>query len=258
MKTSLITSLAALALGVGAQAATMIEVRVETLGPVGLAPAIAGFSNGSFDIFDTGSVASGALEDLAETGSPAGFSPTNGGPVFGPGVGPGSPPIFGPSGAMASTIFSVDDGNGMFNIASMVLPSNDWFIGNADAFDVSSLLGASSGTSLSFDLSNVYDAGTELEDFDFSPGNGLIGITNPGGGAADFGTDQNGVISLVTGPDPFGSFANIAPGGFDTTAADFTGGPVARVTLTVVPEPSAAALGFIGAIAIAGRRSRRN
>ncbi len=158
---------------------------------------------------------------------------------------------------VTKTTFNVDDGNGMFNIAAMALPSNDWFIGNSNAFDVSSLLGASAGTMLSFDLSNVYDAGTELEDFNFSAGNGLIGLTNPGGGAPDFGTDQNGVVSVVTGSDPFGSFANIDQG-FDTTPADFTGGPVARVTLSVVPEPSSSILLGLGATALLGARRRRN
>lgn len=256
MKYLFSTTIAALVLAGSVQSATLVEVRVETLGPVGLAPSIAGFSNGSWDIFNVGAASSAQLEDLAETGSPAGFSPPNGGPVFGPGVGPGSPPIFGPGGAFASTVFSVDDGNGMFNIAAMLLPSNDWFVGNDNSFDVSSLLGAANGTTLSFDLMNVYDAGTELEDFDFSPGNGLIGVTNPGGGAADFGTDQGGVVSLVTGPDPFGSFANIEPAGLDTSAADFTGGAVARITLTTVPEPSSALLGGLGVFAFLLRRRR--
>ena len=228
-------------------AQTMIEVKFEAVGPVGLAPLIAAFSDGSFDIFDAGSAASSALEDLAETGSPAGFSPPNGGAVLGPGVGPGSPPIYAP-GAMASERFSVDDGNGMFVFASMLLPSNDWFIGNDTAFDVSSLLNAPLGTSMSFDIAMVYDAGTELEDFDASAGNGLVGVTNPGDGGPNVGTGQGGVVSMVTGPDPFAAFANLEPAGLDTTAFDFTGGNVARITLTTVPEPSSAILLLLGVL----------
>jgi len=219
-------------------AQTQIQVTVETLGPVGLAPVIANFSDGSYDIFDVGSPASAALEDLAETGSPAGFMPPSGGPLFGPGVGPGSPPIFGPSGATASETYTIDDGDAMFQLAAMVLPSNDWFIGNDVAFDVSSLIGAALGSSLSFEFSTAYDAGTEEEDFNFSPGNGLIGVNVTGGGDPDFGTDTiGGVVSVVTGPDPYASFLGIPPG-YDTTVADFTAGPIARVTLTTVPEPS--------------------
>jgi hypothetical protein len=217
---------------------TQLQVTVETVGPVGLAPVIVNFSDGSYDIFDVGSAASDALEDLAETGSPMGFAPPSGGPVFGPGVGPGSPPIYAPAGATASEVFTVDDSHTMFQIAAMVLPSNDWFIGNDTAFDVSALIGALRGSSLKFDFSLAYDAGTEEEDFDFSPGNGLIGVSNPGGGDPDFGTDTPGeVVTLVTGSDPFASFLNI-PNGFDTTTADFTSGSIASVTVTTVPEPT--------------------
>ena len=217
---------------------TQLQVTVETVGPVGLAPSIINFSDGSYDIFDVGADASAALEELAETGSPAGFSPPSGGPLLGPGVGPDSPPIFAPNGASASTVFAIDDAHNTFQLAAMVLPSNDWFIGNDNAFDISSLIGAPLGTSMKFEFSSVYDAGTEQEDFAFSPGNGLIGVSTPGGGDPDFGTDTPGeVVSLVTGPDPFGSFLNI-PKGYDTTAADFTGGSIASVTITTVPEPA--------------------
>ena len=85
----LLSILLTLGLATAGHAATTIQVRVETLGPVGIAPVIVGFSDGSFDIFDLGSAASAALEDLAETGSPAGFAPPNGGALLGPGVGPG-------------------------------------------------------------------------------------------------------------------------------------------------------------------------
>jgi len=257
MKKLLTSSLALLSLGASAQAATLIEVRADVTGPVGLAPFIVGFSDGSFDIFDTGSAASAALETLAETGAPSGFAPPSGGALLGPGVGPGSPPIFAP-GAMASTIFSVADGDGMLNLAAMLLPSNDWFIGNGNALDVSSLLGAANGTTLSFDFINVYDAGTELEDFAAAPGNGLIGIDTPGSGAPGVGTDQGGTVSLLSEADPFSIFANTSPGTFDSSAFNFNGGPIASVTLTVVPEPSVALLGLIGAVALAGSRRRRS
>lgn len=263
MKTTKITLLAmtgGLAFSASAQAVTSIRVTVETTGPVGLAPGFAAFSDGSFDLFAPGSTSSAALENLAETGSPAGLvaslGSNSGGAILGPGVGPGSPPIFA-QGASGSAIFSVADGHNMFNFASMLLPSNDWFIGNGNAadLDVSSLLGAAAGTSLMFDFVNVWDGGTELEDFDFSPGNGLIGITNPGGGEADFGTDQNGVISLVSGPDPFAAFAN-ADAGFNSTQFDFTGQTIATVTLEVIPEPSTALLGGLGLLAGLRRRRR--
>ncbi|MGJ8723591.1 MAG: spondin domain-containing protein [Roseibacillus sp.] len=260
-RTTLLAITGGLAFSASAHAATSIRVTVQTTGPVGLAPGFAAFSDGSFNLFIPGTASSSALEQLAETGSPMGLIGTlggnSGGPIFGPGVGPGSPPIFAP-GASSSAIFSVADGHNMFNFASMLLPSNDWFIGNGNGadHDISSLLGAANGATLMFDFTNVWDGGTELEDFDFSPGNGLIGVTNPGGGAADFGTDQNGVISLVSGPDPFSSFANASPG-FDSTQFDFTGSSIATVTLEVIPEPSTSLLAGL-ALATGLLRRRRS
>lgn len=105
-------------------------------------------------------------------------------------------------------------------------------------------------------MATVWDAGTELEDFAFSAGNPIGGITDPAGDAPN-GTAQGGVISVADGTDPFSVFAN-APAGFDTAGFDFNaGGPIATVTLTVVPEPSTAAfLGLVG-LGILMRRRRR-
>lgn len=233
---------------------TMIRVDVSAPSNLGLAPAIAGFSDGSFSIFQTGTAASAALEDLAETGSPAMFAPPEGGPIFGNNP---SPPIFTPGDANSAT-FSVSDGNNVFSLASMLLPSNDWFLGT-NSVNISALLNAAPGTSISIPLTTVYDAGTEEEDFAFSPGNGIVGVSTAGGGAADFGTDQNGLISVVSSPDPFGSFAN-ASAGFDSSPFDFnaSNGALATVTLTTVPEPSTNCMALFGvAFLLIGRRAHR-
>ena len=49
-------------------AQTQIEVSLTTDGPVGLAPAFAAFHDGTYDIFDVGSMSSPGLELLAELG----------------------------------------------------------------------------------------------------------------------------------------------------------------------------------------------
>ena len=102
--------------------------------------------------------------------------------------------------------------------------------GSSDPLDVSSLIGAVPGTSLQFSFSTAYDAGTEAEDFAFAPGGGLVGITTPADPAG--GTQTASPITVVSGPDPFASFANLEPMGFDTSSIDFTGGVIGTLTVT--------------------------
>ena len=239
-----------------AGAATQIRVQFTGTGPVGFAPLFSAFHDGSYDIFDPGVAASPELETLAEVGDPGGLignapASANAGPVFGNNP---SPPVF-TVGGSNSAVFTVDDSNTRFSYASMLLASNDWFVGNGDpnAYDVSSLIGAIAGTSVTIDVTTVWDAGTELEDFAFSAGNPIIGVSTAGD--APNGTDQGGVVTMVTGPDPFAAFANI-PNGYDTTAVDFTGASVASITLTVVPEPSTALLGGLAGSFLLLRRRR--
>lgn len=244
-----------------AHAVTSIRVEFTSGGQVGFAPLFGAFHNGSYDTFNAGSAASANLETLAESGGPGGLvtDASNAGadsmPVFGNNP---SPPIFTPGGSN-SAVFTVADGNGMFSYAAMILPSNDWFVGNDSAFDASSLLGASIGTSLNIGITTFWDAGTELEDFAFSPGNGLLGVTAAGTDAADAGADQNGVISLVTATNPFSTFLNAD--GFDSMGADENtfafSGNLATITLTVVPEPSTSLLGILAGASMLLRRRRK-
>ncbi len=53
-----------------ASAATMIRVDFLAAGPVAFAPVVGAFHNGSFNHFDAGSMASSALEVLAQVGNP--------------------------------------------------------------------------------------------------------------------------------------------------------------------------------------------
>ena len=68
--TSILTTLT-LSFSSIAFAQTQIEVSLTTDGPVGLAPAFAAFHDGSYDIFDVGSMSSPGLELLAELGDAA-------------------------------------------------------------------------------------------------------------------------------------------------------------------------------------------
>ena len=236
-------------------AQTEIEVTVTTAGPVGLAPVFAAFHDGSYDIFDVDGVAtaSAGLELLAELGDASTLLASAPAGVNAAGFAPGGP--FAPNGGTGSHRFTVDNGQSMFALASMILPSNDWFVGTSNSVDISSLLNAPLGTEISFDLNTGYDAGTEAEDFAHAPGGGLVGITtvaNPPGG-----TMTNDPIAVVNGPDPFAVFANIEPANFDTSSIDFTNGAIASVNLTVVPEPAAISLMGLALVGLIGIRRRR-
>jgi hypothetical protein len=246
MKTSIITTLLGLGSVAIGHSATSIQVEFQGLGNIGFAPVVGAFHSGEVNFFDAGSSASTALETLAEVGNPSQLLGTV------PMTAQAGTVTSGPGGAGVSgtVIFSVADGNTLFSYASMLLPTNDWFIGNDNGRDISSLLNAAIGTNLTFDVSTVWDAGTESEDFAFSAGNPLFGIPAGDAGAGD---TTSGLITAVTGSDPFAAFAN-QPGGFDSSTLDFSGSPVGRFTLTVVPEPSAAILGLLGLIPLFRRR----
>lgn len=269
MKTASIALVAAaLTLGATAQAAD-VKVTLTQLAPaggVGIAPLWVGFHNGSFDTFDAGYAASLGVERAAEDGSAAQlssiFAVTASGGIQGTLPGP---PAF-PGAVRSLTLNGLDlaGANRYFSYAAMVVVSNDFFIGNDNAtqFDLSSLAHGGKLSLLVGGAGHVWDAGTEVNDFNFSLANGAFGI---GGGqtAANQGTDEHGVVHLVTG-NPYTSFAgqNLVPAGYQWGNLDFSNqGAFARVDIEVaaVPEPSSAALllaglGFAGYVA--RRRSR--
>lgn len=223
-------------------AQTQIRIDVEATGPVALAPSWAQFSSVSNPLVQGGATASAGLELLAELGNPTDLIAERGGmQIFGPLGTPGGP-------SSGSTVVSVNNTDNWFNYGSMILPSNDWFVGTGaqvPELNIASLLNGSAN-SLSLTFSQIYDAGTEEEDFDFAapPGGfGFAGInSNPPGG----NPDSINTISLIdSSGNPFEQFAN-ANG--DISSLAINGGSVATVTLTVVPEPGS----LVGLLAIGG------
>ncbi len=247
--------------------AQAIPVKVEitnqfAAGGLALTPFWIGFQNGSFDTFDIGSAASSQVQAVAEGGNTAPITSLfsgNGvqGTVTAPGGFAGAP-VFEP-GETASAIFNINAmNNGYLSFLSMLIPTNDAFIGNDDpmAYSLFDMSGNFTALDIIIYGSQVYDAGTEE-----NLGNGSPFL--PGAGA---GTAENGVIALHPGLDlegGFNIFGALTPAGYTVleAAADFTVSAqlfeVARIRVTQVSEPAMAGifgLALLGIIAISRRR----
>lgn len=228
-------------------AQTQIQVNFQPTGPTGFSPFTTIFHDGSFDSFVGGDNLSGTgLELLAETGDNAmflgeapdsantGFNSTN--LVPGEGV---------------SFTVTVNDSNTQFNFASMVLFSSDWFIGNGEPFDISSLIGADFGTEMVFDINMVYDAGTETEDYTGVGGSGLFPFSTSGSLGVDI---TKGAVSILDrSKNPYLEFTNnenLDLNGFDPNSlAGFTAPNLGTLTLTVVSSvPKSDAIVAQGAV----------
>jgi len=156
---------------------TLVRVTVKNEAPsLGTfqTPVWYGFHDGTFDLYDSGAAASAALESLAEDGDPAAVqasfdaaavgaaSGTIGG-VLGPLDGPIAP---GESASVLVRLSAADANARYFSWASMVIPSNDAFIGNDDplAHEVFDAMGAFVGGTFTILGADVLDAGTETND----------------------------------------------------------------------------------------------
>ncbi len=212
-----------------------------------LTPVWVGFHSGSFDLFESGSAASGALERVAEDGNTGPLSANFSGSGVDATLGAG--PI-GPSMNGTAVFNLVNDGsNDYLSFASMILPSSDFFIGNGDplAVSVADLLDGMVN-SVTYTVLNVWDAGTEVNDFATSAGNPLVGFP-PGQSGPDQGADENGVVTLASGAE-YEWFLNVgdndvAPLNFDNFAS------IATIEVALVPVPAAvwlfgSALGLLG------------
>jgi hypothetical protein len=232
-----------------------IQVTVENLAPtdsITFAPLRVGFNNGTFDSFNEGETATAPIISVAEGGSGSDWFPAfaaadstatlgtvaNGGPLL--------------PGGTASAVFDVDPSvNRFFTFASMVVPSNDFFIGNDDPmeyelFDANGNLLINSITQTS---DEIWDAGSEA----FDPNNAAFLVN----GDNSLRTPQNGTVQF--------NFSELA--GFDglETAAGYTftsgltaGQDIYRISFTAaVPEPSSAALAGFGLVGFVMRRRRK-
>jgi hypothetical protein len=243
------------ALCVPAFAATL-RVKITNLAPANgtfLTPFWVGFHDGTFDLYNLGEPSSPELERIAEDGDTGPLTMTFGMNPAGSAQGTlGSGPIA--PGQMVSMLFTLDSmsmNSRYFSYASMIIPSNDFFIANANplAFPVFSEKGKAMSVNAVVMGSMVRDAGTEVND-ELPMNTAFFGQMMP-----DTGVDEMGVITVPTGFIPGGPILSTAM----FANADFTamGYQVARIEVEAVPEPSSMALMSFGIAGLAWYVRRR-
>ncbi len=195
-----------------------------------LTPVWLGFQDGSYDLFDLDAPASAGLESLAEDGVP--------GPLdaqflaSGAGVTSGVLDALGPipPGASLSRLFFLDasDPRSRFlSFATMIIPSNDAFVGNGapDLVPVFDHDGNFVGGSIT--RSQVYDAGTEVND-ELPANTAFFGQMMP-----NTGTDENGTVQFHAGLKASGSGGIVDDPMF--VNANFLGRDVLELTVEIAP-----------------------
>ena len=243
--------------------AESIRVTIENAQPADgffFTPVWVGFHSGEFDLHDIGQQASSGLETIAETGDAnalsgefTGIMNSDGTSRFdaivtSPGGFEGAP-VFDPGDSVTVTLDVTDPASNRYlTFASMVIPSNDAFIGNGDplAHRIFNADGTFAGPVTIDVLSEgIYDSGTELN-------NGMGAAFSAIGGTE---TDEGGTVSLHAGLDNFLGTGTAAGTTVNSPLAN--GEVLARIHVTAVPEPGAFGLMGIAAIAIASLRRRR-
>jgi hypothetical protein len=233
-----------------------VRVTVENLAPansVTFAPLHVGFHGGTYDAFNSGAPASPAIVSVAEGGSGSAWFPAFAAadPTATLGTVLPNPP--GPllPGMTASAVFTVDTAiNRYFTFASMVVPSNDVFIGNDSptAYMLFDDLGNLNLTSITQRGEDIWDAGSEVTE----AANAAFLVV----GSNDPRTEQNGVVSFdFSGITAFDGLTTAAGYVLDSQlAAELE---VYRISFSLVPEPSAIVLGTFGCLALGSIAYRR-
>jgi hypothetical protein len=245
--------------------ADFIEVSITNLAPNNgtyLTPVFLGAHDGSFGLFTPGLPASAGLERIAEDGGPQTLLLNSLLAAGGVGGTAGTGPI-----APGETVKLTLDLNPLtqryLSYASMIIPSNDAFIGNPSPtlftlFDNNGQLITRQGAGAFRVLgTQVWDAGTEVND-EIPANTAFLGQSVP-----DTGVNQNGVVALHPGFQ--GSQLLGGPPGnilSDSrfSAADFSQPSyvVAQIEVSAVPAPPAVILLGLGMLSAAVvRRMRR-
>lgn len=259
MKTIFAAAIAA-ALPLTSQAAVVqLKVTVENLVPengVAFAPLRVGFHSGVFDAFNIGQVANAAIISVAEGGSGVDWFPAFA--AADPGALTGSilPNPAGPllPGQTGTNTFTIDtDVNPFFTFASMVVPSNDFFIGN-DSPTEYRLFDAAGNLVINDILQRaheVWGAGSEI----FDPAAAAF-VGNNG-----LRADQNSVVAFNFAE--LAAFNGLLTGAGYNLNSQLTGNSdIYRISFAVVPAPVPVPaalpllLGGVGALGALARRRK--
>lgn len=224
-----------------------------------LTPLWFAFQNGGFDLFDPNTSPTLGLEAVAEDGDvgtlvnefDAAGQPGNlQGAVFAP-AGFGGAPVIEPGETGTAFITPINPANYQyFSFASMVIPSNDTFIGNESptqyqVFTPSGDINDPSGTfTIQIFGSDLYDSGTELNNGLGAPFTDLVGTA----------TDTSDGIGPA---GDLSEFLNTGtPSGLTITDFIGSGELLATITISRIPEPASATLALLSIAGLGLRRKR--
>jgi hypothetical protein len=248
VKTILATAAAFTALAAQASPVTL-RVTVQNLAPansISFAPLRVGFNAGTYDALNAGATAGAAIVSVAEGGSGSAWFPAFAAADPGAVLGTVVP---NPAGALTpgltgSAVFTFDAAlNPFFTFAAMVVPSNDFFIGNDNPtqYRLFNSTGQLVLNTIEQTARDIWDAGSEA----FDPANAAFLVVGNNAGR----TPQNGVVNF--------NFAELT--GFNglTTAAGYVfnsaltaDSPIYRISFAVVPEPGSMGLALAALLAL--------
>ena len=247
--------------------AVSLKLTVDNLSPENgtfLTPAWFGFHDGTFDLYDRNEPITPGLERLVEDGDISfisdEFDDFGAGTVQG--AVQGEAGISGPidPGESVSVVVDIDGSlptSRYFSYASMVIPSNDFFIANGNplAHQIFDDAGNFLGADFVIAGADILDGGTEVND-ELPENTAFFGQSAP-----NTGVTEGGGVTLATGFIPSGNILSSE----DFANADFTapGFNAARFRVELVdsieeaeaiPEPGSALALLVAGGLLAGRR----